>query len=56
MGAEWGEPGADLVVGGTVGLNLVTYGRTWEGTPSDSEIFRKLDSIASDIEDRTGGN
>jgi hypothetical protein len=56
MGAEWGQPGADLVVGAAVGLNLVTYGESWEATPSDREVLRELDSIATDIEERTGGD
>ncbi|NHX36457.1 MULTISPECIES: hypothetical protein [Halolamina] len=56
MGAEWGQPDADLVVGTAIGLNLVTYGRTWEGMPSDTEIMQELDSIASDIEGRRGGD
>ena len=55
MDAEWGQPGADLVVGTAIGLNLVTYGRTWEESPSDREVLRELESIAVDIEERTGG-
>lgn len=56
MGAEWGNPGADLVVGAAIGLNLVTYGRTWEDTPSDRDVLRALEEIAADIERRTGDN
>jgi hypothetical protein len=56
MGAEWGQPGADLVVGAAVGLNLVTYGRTWEEPPSDREVLHELDGIAADVADRTGGD
>ncbi len=54
MGAEWGQPGADLVVGGALGLNLVTYGRSWEESASDREILRELDGIAADLEERRG--
>lgn len=54
MDAEWGRPGADLVVGTAIGLNLVTYGRTWEESPSDRELLRELDGIAADIRERTG--
>ena len=56
MDAEWGQPGADLVVGSTVGLNLVTYGQTWEESPTDRELLRELDGIAADIAERRGKN
>jgi len=54
MGAEMGQPGADIVVGAAVGLNLVTYDRSWEASPSDRELLRELDTIATDIAERTG--
>lgn len=56
MNAERGEPNADLLVATALGVNLVTYSRTWDEEPSDREILRELGKIVADIERRTGGN
>lgn len=56
MNAERGEPNADLLVATALGVNLVTYSRTWEEAPPDQEVLRELGEIIADIQRRTGGN